>query len=158
MKYKVTILLCILFISSGCTRMGSCKNGDLNLEKVFEEINIKINAGEWQIGQLQDDRIDREEVRFLYNLEMDEVEDAFVKQAVIPASCGEIAIIQVEDENRADMEQSIHFRVENMKNEFTILPYQKEIVENYQTAQNNEYFIFVVGEDASKVIAYFNSL
>lgn len=158
MKYKFFLILCTIFMCTGCSRMGSCERDNLNLENVLEEISDKINQGEWNIGLLQDDWLREEEVRDLYNLSLDDVEEVMVKQAIIPASCGEIAIFHLKDEDMSKVTPAIDARMEQMKEEFSALPLQIAVVEQYQIAQNNNYVMFVIGEDAQKVIEYFNSL
>lgn len=158
MKKKLCCLIAMLMLCSGCSSMGSIDHDNLDMDKVFTQINENIERGEWSLGYLQDDDMDEETLLETYGLSAADVEEYRVRPAVIPASCGEVAIFHLKDEDSLKVEEAVRKRIEGLVEDMNALEAQKKILNAYQTMKVGRYFLFAAGIDAQKVIQYISSL
>lgn len=154
---KIIMIGCIC-LCFGCSRNGSMKHDDLQLESAFENIQNKIEENGWRIGTLNEEPITDEQLLQDYGINAKDVEAYMVKQAVISATCGEIAIFHLKDENSSMLEEAVKQRIASLKLEMQLLPKQRASLEQYQIQQIGRYYVFVLGLDAQSVIQYISSL
>lgn len=151
------VLCLVIFLCTGCTSRGTIEKETLD-ERTMDQIEDKIADENWKIGKLQQHLMSEEEIASAYGIAQGDIVEAFIKQAIIPASCGEIAIFHIKDGNTSIIEQGIEKRVQDLLAEMGSLVIQQKIVEQYATMQVGAYYIFVTGEDAQEVIQYISSL
>lgn len=154
---KIVMIIC-LFVCVGCSQRGSIEKNTLNLEIAFEDIQKEIKEQGWNIGTLNETFINDEKLLQDYGIQASDVENYMVKQAVIRADCGEIAIFHLKDEDSSKIEAAVKQRVATLKSEMNLLPVQLTCLEQYQVQQIGRYYVFVLGDDAQNVIQYISSL
>lgn len=154
---KLYLLICMC-LCVGCSKSGSMQNDNLNLENAFQDIQAEILENDWKIGTLNEDAIDEEQLLQEYGISNEDVEEFMVKQAILPASCGEIAIFHVKGTDTSRVENAISNRIASLQEEMELLPMQRQCIEQHQTMKIGNYMILVVGVDAQNVIQYISSL
>lgn len=155
---RICVILCMC-MCLGCSRQGSMAQDNLNLERAFESIQEEIEDNAWHIGELNNIALSEEEILEAYGLTKGVVEEAMVRQAIIPASCGEIAIFHMlEEADASTIEAAVQHRLDTLSQTMELLPVQRKCLAQAQVEQIGRYYIFVLGVDAQNVIQYISSL
>ena len=157
MKKTVCILVFVLMLCGGCTSIGSIEDETLDLAEVFNKVEKEIEQKEWRIGTLNEEAIDDAMLKTMYNLTSSDVKEYMVKQAIIPAEVGEIAIFHVSEGQIDIVKDAIQKRIDDMKQEVVGFSAQEDVIKNYQLEEVGTYLVFVVGSDAPSVVQYISS-
>lgn len=103
--------------------------------------------------------LEPEQVKNLYNLDSEMLEDYSIRIPMMNVKTNEMAILKVKDEKDIPKaESAVKQRAENVKKQFeTYLPDQYENAKNYKLMTKGKYVLFVISEDADKLVNVYNS-
>ncbi len=143
-------ILCIAASAFILTACGGTKN--VEISSVSEMIYEKVENGEFEMGMLSDN-LDADTLKELYNIDADDLEAYDVRMALINVQANEIAMFKAKDGKLDEVKQGVEKRIEDLKNTWSqYLPDQYELVKNYQTYENGNYYFFIVSEYAKDMI------
>lgn len=154
---KISILvltLCVLLISA-CSSKSTCLEEGTDINALFNEINEKINAGEFESGIFQDQSIDATQLNELYGINADDLEEFIVRVPLVNVSSSEIAIFHVKPDKMDLVKQGVAKRVKDLEEQWKrYLPDQYDDVKNYQTLECGNYYFMVIAKDSEKIIEF----
>ena len=157
MKKIICLWLC-LFVLCACAKSGSFEDGNMDMEKVIAEINEQIADGHWKMGLLQDEALSLQEVEKQYHMDMTQIKDCRVQQALIPAQLSEVALLA---KPQADtmLKKAIQEHKEDLKQRYAgILMDGNTLIDSALQGRIGQYYYFVLGEDAKKVVHYMQEI
>ena len=140
---KLKKLLCaasLLMVVAGCTSKPSATEVDLS--KVSESVYEKVESGEIEMGMMSEN-LDASALMDLYGLDIKDLESYDVRIAMFEAKEGKLDTVK----------KGVEKRLENLKELWSqYLPDQYELVKNSVTYENGNYYFFIVGQDAEKIL------
>lgn len=140
------VMICAL-VGCGSTSNENLKN-DVSVNDVVTELenNIEFNKNE--------NFTDAEKLKNEYYINPDDVEEFVIKQPVMNVKANELAIIKVKDESKMEeVKKGLEKRGEDLDNKWKqYLPDQYKIVQDRRFVNIGNYAIFVVDEEADKII------
>ena len=158
MKKIICLWLC-LFVLCARTKPGSFEDGNIDMEKVIEEINEEIADGHWKMGLLQDEALSLQEVEKQYHMDMTQIKDCRVQQALIPAQLSEVALFLAKPQADTMLKKAIQEHKEDLKQRYAgILMDGNTLIDSALQGRIGQYYYFVLGEDAKKVVHYMQEI
>lgn len=150
---KLKKLLCaasLLMVVAGCTSKPSATEVDLS--KVSESVYEKVESGEIEMGMMSEN-LDASALMDLYGLDIKDLESYDVRMALINVQANEIAMFEAKEGKLDTVKKGVEKRLENLKELWSqYLPDQYELVKNSVTYENSNYYFFIVGQDAEKIL------
>lgn len=100
-----------------------------------------------------------EQVKDLYTLNTDKLEEFSIRIPMMNIKTNEIAVFKVKDEKDvAEVEEAVKARAEAVQKQFeTYLPDQYENAKNYKVVANGKYVLFVISDQADELVKIYNS-
>ena len=102
--------------------------------------------------------LDEEMINVCYTeLDLNDLADYYGSTPMMMVHATEIAVFRPADKAAAkNVKSAIQTRVDDLYNIWSqYLPMQFELVENYQVVEKNGYILFVVAEEADKIVDQF---
>ncbi len=150
---KLRKLLCaasLLMAVAGCTSQLS--TAEVDLSKVSESVYEKVENGEIEMGMMSEN-LDATALMDLYGLDIKDLESYDVRMALINVQANEIAMFEAKEGKLDTVKKGVEKRLENLKELWSqYLPDQYELVKNSVTYENGNYYFFIVGQDAEKIL------
>ncbi len=150
---KLRKLLCaasLLMAVAGCTSQPSA--AEVDLSKVSESVYEKVENGEIEMGMMSEN-LDATALMDLYGLDIKDLESYDVRMALINVQANEIAMFEAKEGKLDTVKKGVEKRLENLKELWSqYLPDQYELVKNSVTYENGNYYFFIVGQDAEKIL------
>lgn len=140
--------------------LAGCSNGTSEPEPVEPEVTANEMVEEMlaEVEQPMLMELPADQVLAIYNIDPQKLEDYAIRIPIMNVKTNEIAILKVK--NTADIpevEEAVKQRAENVKKTFeTYLPDQYENAKNYQLITRGNYVLFVISEDADKLIKVYD--
>ena len=151
----ILFLICAIFIGGCGSSLGSFQKGTINYQKLIWEINQMSYDGVWNMELLQDESIDETMLAEQFFIRSDQLTSYAVFIPVVSMSPCEIAIFEG-DAGLIDQAMTKH--IEKRKQETTILAKYQELIDQALRFQIGDYHILIIGNDASKIKSYMESL
>lgn len=95
-----------------------------------------------------------------YGIDTSVLKDYYVSISMMNVQATEIAVFELKDENNADIVmEGIEKRQKALEEQWSsYLPEQYELVKNYKVAQKGNKILFVISDQADKIIDNFNNI
>ncbi|MBH5319072.1 DUF4358 domain-containing protein [Paenibacillus sp. GSMTC-2017] len=131
---------------TGAVKAGSTK-------EIVEAILAKVE----QPAQMP---VEGEMLKDMYHLDAALLEEYTIKMPMMNVKTNEIAVLKVKDaKDIPTVEEAIKKRATNVQKQFeTYLQDQYENAKNYKLVTKGNYILFVIAEDADKMVAEFETL
>lgn len=157
---KILLIFCMMgILLTGCSKNhGSFEQGTIDFESFYMGINKQIDEEQWNMPLLNDKALSDKEVESLYQIDMTKIESCIVKQSILPSQIGEVAFFKVKKEHMNVVEDGINNRLQGIQASWgTYLTDAKASIDGALQGMIGEYYYFVIGEDAKKVVNYMES-
>lgn len=153
-KLMFTMLALLLaMVITGCsndkattfeTKLSAKEMADKMIEEVEQPSLMELSA---------------QEVKDVYNLDLDKIEDYSIRIPLMNIKTNEIAIIKVKDAvHVADVEAALTQRAENVMKQFEqYLPDQYEQAKNYKLVTKGNYVLLVISDKADELVKIYDS-
>lgn len=104
--------------------------------------------------------LESDQVKDLYNVDLDKLADYSIRIPMMNVKSNEIAILKAKDaKDIPDVEATLKQRAENVQKQFeTYLPDQYENAQNYKLVTKGNYVLMVISEDADELVKVFEGL
>lgn len=159
MRKMIVLGMLSMLLVCGCSQQkGNFHQGNLDMERIFIEINKQISTKTIDMAFLNDKALSKQEVEDKYTLDMTKIETCMVKQSFIPTQVSEIALFKVAEKDEQVVKDAIQHRLATL--ETTWGRYQKDVDDmqaNAKQGRIGRYYYFVLGEDSEKVVNYMKS-
>lgn len=143
----------------GCDRMGSFEKGNLDVEKIVYNINKQVVDGKLEMELLNEIAWDDAKIEQAYALTMTQVKEVHVFSSVVKPQFGEIAFFKVDKKALKEVKEAISHRKENMLQTWeNIIPDAEKRINASWEGEIGQYYCFILGTDAEKVVNYLRSL
>lgn len=152
MKY-IFMMICSLLCLCGCQNtLGSFEDGSLNPQELIFRINHQAEEQNWNITMLKES----EDIEALsrYGLSEQDIVKGSVYHSVIDAIPNEIAIFEVNEEQKEAVREKVHSYIEERKQDTSLLSAYKGVLDSYKEVEIGNYYIVVIMEDADKIIQF----
>lgn len=150
---KLKKLLCaasLCMVVAGCSSKPTTADVDLN--KVSATVYEKVESGEIEVGMMSEN-LDATALMDLYGIDSKDLENYDVRMALINVQATEIAMFEAKEGKLDAVKKGVEKRLEDLKALWSqYLPDQYELVKNNLTYENGNYYFFIVGQDAKKVL------
>lgn len=140
--------------------LAGCSKGTSEPELVEPKVtaNEMIEEMLAEVEQPMLMELPADQVLAIYNIDPEKLEDYAIRIPMMNIKTNEIAILKVKDTaDIPEVEEAVKQRAENVKKTFeTYLPDQYENAKNYQLITKGNYVLFVISEDADKLIKVYD--
>ncbi len=151
---KKIIILCFCCIMCGCVSLhGSFKNGTMDMDRFVQDFQKVKETNRWKYGVLQDTSLTKAKIEDLYHIPMVHVEKAYVYQGVIPLQCTELALFKIESKYKQELIDGIEKRKKDIEESYPNVDIN-DILNQSQQGMIGQYYYFILGDDARKVVNY----
>lgn len=153
------VCLCVFCLCACSPSMGHFEDGSIELNELVRKINEKSANGEWEFPILQEKETAPNIVSTRYAIDLTQVMDGQVYEALLPAQIGEIAFFHMEEGKEALVKQAIQHRLKELKKEWGTLIYDAdELINTCIEGKIGEYYYVMIGRDAQKVVNYIQDI
>ena len=147
------LALLLAMVITGCsndkattfeTKLSAKEMADKMIEEVEQPSLMELSA---------------QEVKDVYNLDLDKIEDYSIRIPLMNIKTNEIAIVKVKDAvHVADVEAALKQRAENVMKQFEqYLPDQYEQAKNYKLVTKGNYVLLVISDKADELVKIYDS-
>ena len=151
---KKIILIWFCCILCGCSLMhGSFEKGNIDMDYLISSIQQEIEKKQWNYGILQNESLKKDEIESLYHIPAICVDEAYVYQGVIPLQFNEIAFFKINKKYEKELLDGIEKRKKDLENRYSNIDID-DVLKQCQQGSIGEYYYFILGEDAEKVVNY----
>lgn len=159
MKKGFCLWMCLLILCGCQATHGSFADGDLDIAYVMDKINANIADGKWKMGILKDTPLSKQEIEKQYHFDMTMIEECRVQQSLIPAQLSEIAIFKAEKQADEMLAKGLLQHKEDLMKQYgAMLMDSTAILNHAMQGRIGQYYYFVLGEDAKKVVHYMQEI
>lgn len=149
--FKLGLMLSLVMALTACKQSGQVK--EIDFEATMSSIVEQAQNQEIVLGMLSEN-LDETTLKELYNINPAHLEKYEVRTPMMMIQSNEIAMFKVKDDNMVEVKQGVEKRVADLKEIWSrYLPDQYDLVENYQTYENGDYYFMVISEDADKIMS-----
>ncbi|WP_342600633.1 DUF4358 domain-containing protein [Psychrobacillus sp. FSL H8-0483] len=152
---KIMVLMLMLVL---CVVVTACSNDE------SAAVEAKLSAKEMtdqmvkEVEQPSQIELAPEEVKGLYNIDPEKLEDYSIRIPMMNVKTNEIAILKVKDaKDVPDVELGVKERAESVKKQFEhYLPDQYENAKNYKLVTKGNYVLLVISDKADELVKVYD--
>lgn len=152
MLIMLTLILGVVITACSGDKTSSVES-KLSAKEMIEQMVTEIE----QPSLLE---LESDQVKDLYNVDLDKLADYSIRIPMMNVKSNEIAILKAKDaKDIPDVEATLKQRAENVQKQFeTYLPDQYENAQNYKLVTKGNYVLMVISEDADELVKVFEGL
>ena len=157
----LSLVLC-LGLFAGCSQQNNNGGNDSGTstttpDEIWTQIEKEINPNGDNLPSFMDE-MSLDILTQVYALTSDDVDSFVLKTPLINVQATEIFIAKVKPGRMDAVKEAVTGRYKALDEIWSrYLPDQYELVKNYKTAEKGDFFIFVVAEEADKIISIFEA-
>jgi len=151
MNRKTMIIMLITILSVIITACSGNKAPTVETDLTAKEMVDQMFK---EVEQPQLMELKAEEVKTIYNIDADKLEDFEIRMPLMNVHTNEVAILKVKDaKDIADIEAALKARAEVVQKQFeNYLPDQYENAKNYKLITKGNYVIMVISDKADELV------
>ncbi|MFE6169242.1 DUF4358 domain-containing protein [Viridibacillus arvi] len=156
MKKGIIVFMLTVILGSILTACSGKKETVIEPELSAKEMADKMVEKVEQPAQVE---LKADEVKTLYHLDPEKLEEYAIRIPMMNVKTNEIAILKVKDtKDISDVESALKQRAEDVKKQFeTYLPDQYENAKNYKLITKGKYVLLVISDRADELVKEYES-
>lgn len=153
---KITLMMLVAMLSVVMVACSNNSSNSSNSSVAEPTLSAKemIDKMVEEVEQPAFMELSEEEVKTVYNVDVDKLEDYSIRIPLMNVKAHEISILKVKDsKDIAEIEELLKQRAETVQKSFeTYLPDQLEIAQNYKIVTKGNYIIFIISDQVDELL------
>jgi len=156
MKKRIVVIMLTVILGCMLTACSGKKETAVEPELSAKEMADKMVEKVEQPAQVE---LKADEVKTLYHLDPEKLEEYAIRIPMMNVKTNEIAILKVKDaKDIPDVESAVKQRAEEVKKQFeTYLPDQYENAKNYKLVTKGNYVLLVISDKSDELVKEYES-
>lgn len=154
---KLHLFLVVTII--GALLLAGCSGGSSDQAEPGLTANEMVDEMLAQVEQPAMLELTTEQVKEIYNIDPEKLEEYAIRIPMMNVKTNEIAILKLKNEaDVPEVEEALKKRAESVQKQFeTYLPDQYENAKNYQLVTKGNYVLFVISEQADELVKVYDT-